>query len=149
LVNWFVLKGRSRYNGTLYAREAGFRPIIKHVRNGSIMFYLPDEDLGRDKSIIAPFFGVDKATIPVLGRLSKACKADVLPCMACYDEASRRYVINILPALQNFPSGDDFDDTLAMNKSLEEAIRLCPSQYFWTMKLFKTRPDGSKNLYSK
>ncbi len=148
LVDWFMLKGRSRHKGVIYAREAGFRPIIKHVREGSLMFYLPDEDLGRDNSIFVPFFGVEKATIPLLGRLSKTCKADVFPCMVCYEKATHRYVINILPALENFPSNDDYADTLAMNKGLEAVIRLCPSQYFWTMKLFKTRADGSKDFYS-
>jgi len=147
LVDWLVAKGRSRHGGILYTREAGLRPIIKDVRSGYTMFYLPDEDLGADRSIFAPFFGVEKASVPVLGRLAKSCKADVLPCMACYDEKKHRYVINVLPALKNFPTGDDYSDTLAMNQSLEEIIRLCPAQYFWTMKLFKTRPDGQPKLY--
>jgi len=147
LVDWLVARGRSRHGGILYTREAGLRPIIKDVRGGYTMFYLPDEDLGADRSIFAPFFGVEKASVPVLGRLAKSCKADVLPCMACYDEKKHRYVIHVLPALKEFPTGDDFSDTLAMNQSLEEIIRLCPAQYFWTMKLFKTRPDGESKLY--
>ncbi len=147
MVDWLVAKGRSRHGGILYTRQAGLRPIIKDVRNGCTMFYLPDEDLGADRSIFAPFFGVEKASVPVLGRLAKSCKADVLPCMACYDEESHQYIIHILPALKDFPSGDDYEDTLIMNKSLEEIIRLCPAQYFWIMKLFKTRPDGKSKLY--
>lgn len=147
LVDWFVAKGRSRHGGILYTREAGLRPIIKDVRGGCTMFYLPDEDLGAERSIFAPFFGIEKASVPVLGRLAKSCRADVLPCMACYDEEKHRYNIHILPALKDFPTGDDYEDTLVMNKSLEEIIRLCPSQYFWIMKLFKTRPDGEPKLY--
>jgi len=147
LVDWLVAKGRSRHGGILYTREAGLRPIIKDVRGGCTMFYLPDEDLGADRSIFAPFFGVEKASVPVLGRLSKSCRADVLPTMACYDEEKHRYVIHVLPAMKDFPTGDDYNDTLAMNKSLEKIIRLCPSQYFWIMKLFKTRPDGEAKLY--
>ncbi|RDH82845.1 MAG: hypothetical protein DIZ80_11275 [endosymbiont of Galathealinum brachiosum] len=147
LVDWLVAKGRSRHGGILYTRDAGLRPIIKDVRGGCTMFYLPDEDLGADRSIFVPFFGVEKASVPVLGRLAKSCKADVLPCMACYDEDKHHYVIHVLPALPDFPTGDDYEDTLVMNKSLEEIIRLCPSQYFWIMKLFKTRPDGKQKLY--
>lgn len=147
LVDWLVAKGRSRHGGILYTREAGLRPIIKDVRGGCTMFYLPDEDLGAERSIFVPFFGVEKASVPVLGRLSKSCRADVLPTMACYDEKKHRYVIHVLPAMKDFPTGDDYNDTLAMNKSLEEIIRLCPSQYFWIMKLFKTRPDGETKLY--
>jgi len=147
LVDWLVAKGRSRHGGILYTREAGLRPIIKDVRGGCTMFYLPDEDLGADRSIFVPFFAVEKASVPVLGRLSKSCRADVLPTMACYDEEKHQYVIHVLPAMKDFPTGDDYDDTLAMNKSLEEIIRICPSQYFWIMKLFKTRADGQAKLY--
>ena len=147
LIDWFVAKGRTRHGCIIYTRETGLRPIIKDVRNGCAMFYLPDEDLGADRSIFSSFFGVEKATIPILGRLSKSCKADVLPCMACYDEVNHRYVIHVLPALENFPQVNDEDDTLIMNKALEDIIKICPAQYFWTMKLFKTRPDGKQTFY--
>ena len=147
LVDWFVAKGRKRHGTFIYTRDAGLRPIIKDVRAGCTMFYLPDEDLGENRSIFVPFFGIEKATIPVLGRLSKTCKADVLPTIACYDEVSHRYVVHILPALKNFPCGDDYEDALVMNQVLEDIIRICPSQYFWIMKLFKTRPDNEPKLY--
>jgi len=147
LVDWFVARGRLRHGGFLYSRKAGLRPIIKDVRAGNVMFYLPDEDLGKDRSIFAPFFGTDKATVPVLGKMAKVCKADVLPCMAEYDIKTRRYLIHILPALQNFPTGDDYRDTVTMNAALEELVRLCPAQYFWMMKLFKTRPEGEGKIY--
>lgn len=147
LVDWFVARGRARHGTLIYTRDSGLRPIIKDVRAGCAMFYLPDEDLGKERSIFAPFFGVEKASVPVLGRLSKTCKADVLPCISCYDEEKRQYVIHVLPAIKNFPHGSDYEDTVAMNQSLEEIVRLCPSQYFWIMKLFKTRPDGEGRLY--
>jgi len=147
LIDWCVAKGRSRHGSYIYARESGLRPIIKDVRSGCAMFYLPDEDLGKERCIFAPFFGVKKATVPVLGRLSKSCNADVLPCMACYDEDNHQYIVHILPAIKQFPAGDDYRDTVSMNQSLEEIIRLCPAQYFWVMKLFKTRPDGENSLY--
>ncbi len=147
LVDWFVARGRSRHGSYLYSRKAGLRPIIKDVRAGNVMFYLPDEDLGRERSIFAPYFGVEKATVPVLGKMAKVCKADVLPCMAEYDVKTRRYIIHILPPLKDFPSGDDYRDTVAMNVALEEIVRLCPTQYFWMMKLFKTRPQGQAGIY--
>lgn len=147
LVDWFVAKGRKRHGTFIYTRDAGLRPIIKDVRAGCTMFYLPDEDLGKNKSIFAPFFGVEKATVPVLGRLSKTCQADVLPTIACYDKETYRYIINVLPALKDFPRDNDYENTVIMNQALEDIIRICPSQYFWTMKLFKTRPDNEQKIY--
>ena len=147
LVDWFVAKGRKRHGTFIYTRKAGLRPIIKDVRAGCTMFYLPDEDLGKDRSIFVPFFGIEKATVPVLGRLSKSCDADVLPTIACYDEVTHRYIVHILPALKNFPCGDDYENALVMNQALEDIIRICPSQYFWIMKLFKTRPGNEPKIY--
>lgn len=147
LIDWFVAKGRVRHGTLIYTRKSGLRPIVKDVRGGCAMFYLPDEDLGKDRSIFVPFFGHQKASVPVLGRLSKTCNADVLPCISCYDEEKRQYQIHVLPALKNFPKSDDYADTQEMNRALEEIIRLCPSQYFWIMKLFKTRPEGENKLY--
>ncbi len=147
VTNWLVARGRERFGTILYTRQAGLRPVIKDVRAGQLMFYLPDEDLGEKRCIFADFFGVKKATIPVLGRLSKSCKADVLPCISCYDEEQGKYIVQMFPALENFPQGDDMADTLAMNRALEETIKLCPSQYFWTMKFFRTRPEGEASVY--
>lgn len=147
LVDWLVAKGRKRHGTFIYPRSAGLRPIIKDVRAGCTMFYLPDEDLGRDRSIFAPFFSVQKATVPVLGRLTKSCKADVFPTIACYDEKTHQYIIHVLPPLEDFPKGDDYQDTITMNQTLEQIIQICPSQYFWTLKLFRTRPEGEKKFY--
>jgi len=147
LIDWFVARGRARHGTLIYTRDSGLRPIIKDVRAGCAMFYLPDEDLGKDRCIFAPFFGNQKASVPVLGRLSKTSKADVLPCISCYNEEKRQYQIHVLPALKNFPCGDDYEDTVVMNKALEDIINICPSQYFWIMKLFKTRPEGEDKLY--
>ena len=147
LVNYFIVRGRARYGTIIYSREAGLRPIIKDVRAGHILFYLSDEDLGADRSLFAPLFGHTKATIPVLGRLAKSCNAEVLPLMGCYDDKSHRYNVHILPALQNFPQGDDLIDATTMNQSIEELVQLCPAEYFWTFKLFRTRPEGEPQIY--
>lgn len=147
VINYLVAKGRARFGTLIYSRDAGLRPIIKDVRSGRLMFYLPDEDLGKDRSIFVPFFGVEKATVPVLGRLAKSCNADVLPCMSCYDEASHKYIIHLLPPLEDFPQGDDMVDTTRMNQAIEQSVCLCPEQYFWTLRIFRTRPEGEQRFY--
>lgn len=147
VTNYLVAKGRTRFGAVIYTREAGLRPIIKDVRAGNIMFYLPDEDLGKDRSIFVPFFNVQKATIPVLGRLAKTCNANVLPCISCYDESQHKYKIHILPALKDFPVGNDIEDATRMNKAIEKTVALCPEQYFWTLRIFRTRPEGESRFY--
>ncbi|MDH5735468.1 MAG: lipid A biosynthesis acyltransferase, partial [Gammaproteobacteria bacterium] len=92
-------------------------------------------------------FNVQKATVPVLGRLAKNCHADVLPCISCYDEKQKKYIIHVLPAMQDFPQGDDELDATRMNQAIENTVHICPAQYFWTLRLFRTRPEGEERFY--
>ncbi len=147
VVNWFVAKRRTRFGAVLYSRDAGLRPIVKDVKAGYVMGYLPDEDLGAENSIFVPFMNVPKATIPVLGRLSKTCKAKVFPYRCCYNVKEHKYHLHVLPPLENFPQLDDQLDTLTMNKALEALIEICPEQYYWTLRFFKTRPEGEARIY--
>ncbi len=147
VIDWWVIRGRKRFGGRLLTRDHGFRPLIKDVREGRVLVYLADEDLGADVSVFAPFFGVQKATVPVLGRLSKSCNAAVLPCVSCYDNQRHKYVVKLLPPIENFPSGDDTVDATSMNAAVENAVRQCVAQYFWTLRLFQTRPEGEASFY--
>ncbi len=151
VVNWVIANGRLRFGknngGAVVSREEGMRPLIREMRKGKILIYLADEDLGADKSIFAPFYGVPKATVPVLGRLAKSCNAVVLTCSCCYQSVSRQYELKLFPAMQGFPSGDDEVDSLNMNKAVEQAIEQCPVEYLWTLKYFKTRPPGEASVY--
>lgn len=144
--DWLIANRRLRYGGRVFTREDGLRPIIRATRTGSPLVYLADEDLGNDRSIFASLFGVQKATIPVLGRLAKSCKATVLPCICCYDKKIKKYKTTVLPPMAEM-TGDDAVDALAMNQAIEKTIAVCPSQYFWTFRLFQTRPPGEKSLY--
>ena len=147
VINWVIARGRARLGTIAYTREEGFRPLIRDTRKGRLLIYLADEDLGSDVSVFAPFFGVQKATISVLGRLTKSCDAAVLPCIACYDKERSKYVVKLLPKIENFPSGDDVSDATMMNKAVEDMISQCVVQYFWTMRLFQTRPPGEDSVY--
>lgn len=151
VIDWMIANGRlrfgKRYGSRLFTRDDGLRPLIRETRAGKILIYLADEDLGAEHSLFVPFFGVQKATIPVLGRLAKSCDAVVLPCVSCYDESSRQYSVELLPAIETFPSGDDEADTVSMNQAIERAIARCPLQYLWTLRYFQTRPPGEASVY--
>lgn len=151
VIDWMVARGRMRFGKkrgiTLFTREDGLRPLIRETRADKILVYLADEDLGRKSSIFVPFYGVSKATIPLLGRLAKACDAVVLPCVCCYQPDDKRYFIKLLPKIEDLPSGDDEKDSLNMNKAIEQVINHCPVQYLWTLRYFQTRPQGEAEIY--
>lgn len=147
LLDWFIARGRTRLGACIYERNDSMRPVVKATRKGRALYYLPDEDLGPDLSVFAPFFGVSTATIPALGRLATMCKAMVVPLMAYYDPKTGRYNAKLFPALKDFPTGDDVEDATRMNAALEEMIRIAPEQYMWSLRIFQTRPDGSPPPY--
>lgn len=151
VLNWVIAKGRLRFGsangGEIFTRDDGLRPLIRKTRAGKILVYLADEDLGAERSVFVPFFGIPKATVPVLGRLAKSCNAVVLPCVCCYQTKSRRYEVTLLPELKNVPSGDDERDSLSMNKAIEQAIIKCPVEYLWSLRYFQTRPPGESSVY--
>ena len=129
----------ARFNGRLIARPDGIRAALRALKERLPLYYLPDQDLGRDHAVFAPFFGVPAATTTALARLARATGAVVLPCCS----RQRRfggYEILIGPALAGFPSGDDLKDAGRMNEAIERAVATMPEQYFWVHKRFKTRP---------
>ena len=147
VVDYLIAKARQRFDCRTFTREDGFRPIISDARQGRVIIYLADEDLGPDVSVFAPFFGVQKATIPVLGRLAKSCRAKVLPAISCYDQELRQYRVSLLQEIPGFPCGDELTDTVTMNEMIEKTVSKCPAQYLWILKFFKTRPDGQQGFY--
>jgi KDO2-lipid IV(A) lauroyltransferase len=151
VIDFMFTHGRSRFGakfgGKLFTRDDGLRPLIKETRAGKVLIYLADEDLGMENAVFAPFFGVPKSTIPVLGRMTKACNAVVLPCVSCYDPNIRKYRVKMMHAIEDFPSGDDVIDSTAMNVAIESTVLECPSQYLWTFRYFQTRPEGEAPVY--
>ncbi len=147
LIDYLVARGRTRFGVRAYRREQGFRALIRDTRNGRLMIYLGDEDLGEQHSVFAPFFGVPKATLPVLGRLAKQCRAVVVPCISCYDPRARRYTVKLFPAMEALSADDERQSAMQMNRAIEQTVRECIVQYFWTLRLFKTRPPGEEAVY--
>ena len=147
LFDWLVARGRSRFGVRAYTREQGFRPLIRDTRQSRLLIYLADEDLGAERCVFAPFFGVQKATVPVLGRLAKNCDAAVLPCVSCYDARKRKYIVKLLPQIEQLDAEDDRVAATQMNQAIETTVRECMAQYLWTLRLFKTRPQNEGSVY--
>jgi len=148
LLDWLVGRGRVRFGGMVTSRTVGFRPVVKALKAGYPLYIIPDEDLGPEASVFAPFFGVPRATLTTPGRLARLGKAEVYPGITLLDEKSGRYVFHVFPRLENFPSGDDVVDATRLNTAIEQMVRTDPSQYLWSLRIFQTLPDGSPPPYT-
>ena len=143
---WFMA-GRQRFGKVrMLNRADGVKPIIQCLRNGGLLYLLPDMDYGPSDSVFVPFFAVpDAATIPSLSRFARLGKAKVV---ALYSRMTPQgYVAELTPAWDNFPTDDHVADTARMNRELQAAIRTMPAQYYRVHKRFKTRPAGQDSLY--
>lgn len=146
LLNWLFERGRMRHGARVYPRDQGLKPHLKHLRAGQGFFYIADEDLGATNSVFVPFFGVEKATVPLAGKIAALGHVAVFPVMGQLDMTDGSYRLLLLPPA-DVPVGADQSAACAINQTLETLIRDDPAQYMWSLKLFKTRPGRARELY--
>jgi KDO2-lipid IV(A) lauroyltransferase len=139
-------RGRLRFGGQIYPRQAGIRKVLRAIQGGETFYYLPDMDFGPKASVFVPFFGVPAATTVGLSYISRITGAHVVPCVTRMLPGGG-YVVRLYPAWTAFPSGDDTADTRRMLAFIEERVREMPEQYLWMHKRFKTRPEGEARFY--
>ena len=148
VLDGLLRKARMRFgNNRLLSRLDGIRPVVRAMRDGWSLFYLPDMDFGPEESIFVPFFGVQTATIPGLSRLAKLTGARVSPFVTRQLPGSEGYEVSFYPAWDDFPTDDVAADSRRMNAFIEARVRETPEQYYWVHKRFKTRPPGEARFY--
>ncbi|MBT3973363.1 MAG: lipid A biosynthesis acyltransferase [Acidiferrobacteraceae bacterium] len=146
LLHWRLWRGRSRFGARIFMRNQGLRPLVKAIRAGWAGYFMPDEDLGSQQSVFAPFFGITTATLPVVGRMAKMTDAKVIPVFCRLDD-SGHYHVTLGSVLADFPNGDALADATMVNAAFEAAIRQAPEQYLWTLRWFRTRPNDEPSPY--
>lgn len=143
-----LLQGRQRFNAPyLFSRQDNVRSVVKVLRRGVPLYYLPDMDFGLRDSIFVPFFGVPAATITGVSRFARLAGAVVVPVITRQLSWGRGYVLTYYPAWENFPTADVAADTRRVNAFIEDRVREMPEQYYWLHKRFKTRPEGEPKFY--
>lgn len=146
LDEWLILRARSRFNNHLVARGSSLRTLIRLTRSGTPCYHMPDQDLGAEGAVFAPFFGQPKATLTAMAKLTRATQASVVPCYPYY-LGKGRFKVQFLPAINNYPGDDEVHNAHIINQTLETLIRLQPAQYLWKLHLFKTGEDARANPY--
>ncbi|MDA0680940.1 MAG: lipid A biosynthesis acyltransferase [Proteobacteria bacterium] len=122
------------------------KTMVRSLREGTPVWYAPDQSYGLKQSALLPFFGVPTMTNTATGPLAKLGKAKALPFFPRRMPGGG-YELTVLPPLENVPSGDADADTLKYVAVLEDHVRRCPEQYFWVHRKFKNRPDELPDAY--
>lgn len=148
-VDQLVRDGRGRFNTVhLISRRDGVRGLIRQLRNGVPVYYLPDMDWGTEGAVFAPFFGVPAATLLTTAQIAKTWKAAVVPIVSRLDTGTGRYHVDVLPPIPEFPGEQTLEEaTVRLNGLIESWVKRDPAQYYWVHRRFKTRPPGEARPY--
>ncbi len=142
--------GRARFKPVkLFTRQDGIKPILRALRDKLPYFMLPDMDFGEKDAEFVPFFGIEAATLTATARIAATTGAQVMPVIATFLPDYQGYRVKFYPVWDNYPGPDMVAATRRMNAFIEERVREAPSEYFWTHKRFKTRPNGEPSLYQR
>ncbi len=123
------------------------KKMVRNLRSGRPVWYAPDQSYDRKGAEVVDFFGIPSMHTTATSTLARLGKAVTLPYFPRRLDDGR-YVIEIMPPLENFPSGDLIADTKQYVAVLEDHIRTCPEQYFWIHKKFKNLPEGYPDYYA-
>lgn len=131
---------------TAAVRMDDLRGFIRALKQNHTMWYAPDQGRKSSFSELLPFFGVLALTNTATSRIVRMTGAAVVPFFP-RRLADGSYLLEIQPALENFPTDDVIADTLRTNRLTEEAVREAPEQYFWIHRRFKRRGKGLEKVY--
>jgi len=141
-----IRRGRSRYVDEQFTRD-NVRGIVKALKRGRVVAYLPDQTYLGNQSELLPFFGEPAMTNIAMTKLAQIGNALVVPYFYRRLPGTAGYEVTILPPLEGVPSDDPARDTRKWVELLEAHIRKAPEQYLWVYKKFKGRPAPLPDLY--
>ena len=118
------------------AEGAGVRTLYKRLAAGGVVGILPDQRPRGGEGVMAPFFGVPASTMVLLPRLAQRTGATVLfSCMERLPHGAG-YRLHFLPAPDAVVDADITLACSALNRGVEDCVRLAFTQYQWTYKRF-------------
>lgn len=142
-----VLRRIRARSANLMIPKQSMRWMIRSLRQGTPVWYAPDQSHRRSFSALIPFFGEPAMTTTALSEIVRLGNALVVPVLPRRFPGTGRYTLEIRPALADFPGATPEDDAVRVNALLEEHIRAAPEQYYWIHRRFKGRPAPLPDPY--
>ena len=116
------------------AEGTGVRTLYKRLAAGGVVGILPDQKPRAGEGVHAPFFGTPAATMVLLPRLARRTGASVLFAFAERLPRGSGYRLHFLPAPEAIADEDLDVACAALNRGVEDCVRLAFAQYQWTYK---------------
>ncbi|NLS14846.1 LpxL/LpxP family Kdo(2)-lipid IV(A) lauroyl/palmitoleoyl acyltransferase [Vibrio sp. SM6] len=132
--------GRSRFGHVMIDRK-DLKGMINALNSGGCLWYMPDHDYGRRKSVFVPFFAVEDACTTT----GTSLLFDETHCAVMTSSGFRHgstYQVILDPDIsEQFNDHDPEGVARAMNKGIETVILRGIDQWMWLHKRFKTMRD--------
>jgi len=122
----------------------GVRKLFKRLSSGGVVGILPDQQPKQGEGEFAPFFGTPALTMVLVSRLAQRTGATVLFAFAERLPRGAGYCIRLLPAPDGIADADLAVAVAALNRGVENCVRLAPAQYQWSYKRYSARPPGDE-----
>jgi KDO2-lipid IV(A) lauroyltransferase len=140
LMNALQTRGRSGYAHVSVASD-DVRELLALLAKNAVVWYAPDQ-ARVDKGELVPFFNQPALTSTAPSRLARVSGAAIVPFFFRRLDDGSGYLLRFDPPLTDVPTRDAIPDTKRLTAVLEDFIRECPDQYFWTHRKFKDRPGS-------
>lgn len=116
----------------------GIRQILKTMKSGGMAGILPDQVPSQGEGVWVPLFDQKAYTMTFPMKLVRQFNAKVLMCRVEREKIGWRIYMRVWDFE---PTGDEYQDCLAMNRLVQETILECPQQYLWSYNRYKC-PKG-------
>ena len=127
--------------------KEGILSVIKEVRRGGAVGIPADPEPSLSAGVFVPFCGVPTLTSKFVPGMLAGGKALGVFLHALRLDDGSGYKVILEAAPEGMYSEDVAEGVAAMSAVIERYVRRYPSQYMWSMKRFKKRPEGEKKWY--
>jgi len=119
---------------------ASVRALFRRLAAGGVVGILPDQRPRQGEGEFAPLFGTPALTMVLLSRLAQRTGATVLFAFVERLPRARGYALHFLPAPADIADPDLPCAVTALNRGVEDCVRLAPLQYQWHYKRYFAQP---------
>ena len=137
-------RGRTRKGHQMIDRH-DVKSMVKVLKSGNRLWYLPDHDYGKKNAVFVPFFAVEEAATTT----GSSFLIDMSKCAVMSGSSIRKgshYTLEVGNDLSDeIPRRDAVTAAKVLNHEIERLINKGLSQWMWLHKRFKTQPESAQD----
>jgi KDO2-lipid IV(A) lauroyltransferase len=144
-IDAMVEKRRGMSGNFVITKRDFVRPMMRALRDNEAVGVLVDQNSSLENGVFVDFFGIPACVATGFAKLAARSGAAVIPGFALWSERDQRYILKFYPIVEM--TGDEVEDTRAVQRCLEAAIAAYSDQWLWIHRRWKTRPPGEPGIY--